>query len=272
MTRQTITACLVVYNEEAVIEQCLQSLQGVVEEILVAHDGECTDKTLDIAKKYGAKTFVLPHVGMCEPHRVFLLEKASCEWVLFIDADEFLSEALKKALPKLVEGKADGYEVIWPLWDGEKHITENGPYRPILFRRSQLYYLGFPHEPYHSYGTIEKVPYILEHRPKYNNFTFAKFRTKWVKWAKIQAQESLKPFSEIPRYNYPEKDWPRKMRLGRDFSFLFPFAWLITFYYSLRSGNWKQGSVGWKVAFMNASYFAMVYYFTTLYKLSPPKI
>ena len=44
--RQTISACLVVYNEEKVIRQCLDSIKGFVDEIILVHDGQCTDKTL----------------------------------------------------------------------------------------------------------------------------------------------------------------------------------------------------------------------------------
>lgn len=45
----SISACLVVRNEEAVIERCLESLAGVVDEIVLVHDGECEDRTLEIA-------------------------------------------------------------------------------------------------------------------------------------------------------------------------------------------------------------------------------
>ena len=47
-----ISAYLVVYHEEKVIERCLKSLVGVVNEIIVIHDGPCLDKTMEIAKKY----------------------------------------------------------------------------------------------------------------------------------------------------------------------------------------------------------------------------
>ena len=41
-----ISACTIVFNEEKKIRPCLKSLQGCVDEIIVIHDGKCSDKTL----------------------------------------------------------------------------------------------------------------------------------------------------------------------------------------------------------------------------------
>ena len=51
----TISACVVAHNEEAVIERCLASLDGVVDEIIFVHDGECRDRSLEIAERHGAR-------------------------------------------------------------------------------------------------------------------------------------------------------------------------------------------------------------------------
>lgn len=61
-----ISACLVVRNEEKVIERCLNSLKGAVDEILIVHDGECGDNTLKIAKKFNADIFIRPMAGVME--------------------------------------------------------------------------------------------------------------------------------------------------------------------------------------------------------------
>jgi hypothetical protein len=48
-----ISACLIVKNEEAVLEKCLASLQGIVDEIVVVDTGS-TDRTMEIARRFGA--------------------------------------------------------------------------------------------------------------------------------------------------------------------------------------------------------------------------
>ena len=52
-----ISACIISFNEEKKIEDCLKSLQPVVDEIIII-DSNSTDKTLEIAKKYTDKIFL----------------------------------------------------------------------------------------------------------------------------------------------------------------------------------------------------------------------
>ncbi len=83
---KTISVCLVVYNEEKIIERCLRSIQAVADEIILVHDGECSDNTLEIAKKYTDKIFIRPHTGDSSLHRVFTYNKAQGQWIFQIDA------------------------------------------------------------------------------------------------------------------------------------------------------------------------------------------
>ena len=55
--RNKISAFIVAYHEENLIERCLRSLVDVVDEIIVVHDGPCLDKTIKIAQKYTSKVF-----------------------------------------------------------------------------------------------------------------------------------------------------------------------------------------------------------------------
>ena len=91
-----ISACLVVHNEEKVIRRCLDSIKNVVDEIIVVHDGPCTDKTMEIAREYGAKIYEQPFNGEAEKHRPFSYRMTSGAWILQIDADEYLSKITKE--------------------------------------------------------------------------------------------------------------------------------------------------------------------------------
>ena len=52
----TISVCMIVKNEEAVLERCLDSLNGIAEEIIIVDTGS-TDKTKEIAAKYTDKIY-----------------------------------------------------------------------------------------------------------------------------------------------------------------------------------------------------------------------
>lgn len=238
-----ISACLVVYNEEKIIERCLKSLKNVVDEIIIVHDGECSDKTLEIAKKYGAKTFIRPHNGEAEKHRPFTYREAKYEWILQLDADEYLSEKLNNSIRDLVKDPSvDAYIFSWPLFDGQKYIKgfeDEG--RITLLRKSKLYYVGISHEAPQTYGNIkERLDLVLEHRPTYNNYTIKKVLTKWLKWNDIQAKEIVN-YKDADSFNIDDKDTNKlyvyyRKQINHPFIFLFRYI-TIDFIKKIISGK-----------------------------------
>ena len=85
----TISAALIVRNEERYLEGCLASLAGQVDEIVVVDTGS-TDKTTRIAESFGAKLLHWPWTGDFSAARNCALDVASRDWILYIDADERL--------------------------------------------------------------------------------------------------------------------------------------------------------------------------------------
>jgi len=219
----SISACLVVHNEEKLIERCLASLDGVVDEIVLVHDGPCADRTLEIARSHGARTFVQPRAGHGERWRVLAYEQARGDWILRVDADMYLSPELRQGLPQLVtRSDVNGYAFILPIWNGTRALTTAGPYHTALFRRERAHLLGMIQEPERVDPPVERVPLVLEHRPAYDNYSWRTMLSKWRRWAKVHADELLLPFDAIPKYNWTgSADWPPRRRL---LTRLMPFA------------------------------------------------
>jgi glycosyltransferase involved in cell wall biosynthesis len=200
----TISACLVVHHEESTIGRCLDSLHGVVDEIVVVHDGPCRDRTLAIAAGYGARVIEAPLYGHCERHTPLAYAEATGEWLLNLDADEFLSAALAARLGELVrDPDVDGYEFLWKHWDGERYVTEAGPYKLVLFRRRAARMVGLIHQPEAVDGSVRRVGLHLEHRPPSGHRTMGAMMTKWRRRARLHAREYVEPLDEVPRFNYP---------------------------------------------------------------------
>lgn len=107
-----ITACMLVMNEEKNLPEILENLRGCVKEI-VAVD-ESSDKSREILRRYGARIIDVPKnkqgLPSIEERRHLFHAAASSEWILYIDADERLSDELKANLLKLTEQK--DYDVI----------------------------------------------------------------------------------------------------------------------------------------------------------------
>jgi glycosyltransferase involved in cell wall biosynthesis len=253
-----ISAFLVIYNEEKHLKRCLESLEDVVDEIIVIHDGKCSDKSLGIAKDFGAKVFTQEHRGMREFHQVFAIEQCMYDWILQIDADEFLSIELKNEIRNLVKVKdVDAYSFVWPLWNGNKYITKNFPYKKILFRKDKMYYFSFPGKDPGTYGNLVQSPLVLEHQPLYNNYTFNRFKSKWMKWIDVHAKFFYR--EEYDTYNC-NKDVLKRFEssISKQRKYAHPILaplWMIqsTIVSMFRHGYWK--SLGtWKVAFLQGLY------------------
>jgi glycosyltransferase involved in cell wall biosynthesis len=258
-----ISANLVVRNEEKLIRKCLESIKDIVDEIIVIHDGECQDSTLEICREYTDKIFIRDFIGVAEPHRPFGYEQTTGEWILQIDADEFLSDGLRKKIGELsLNNDIVAYEFLWKLWDGKKYITKNWPHKRCLFRKSALSYLGIPNFIAEINGKTVISDLHLEHQPEYNNYTFETVKNKWEKWAKLQAEIYRKDFSSINKFNYHEDRWPKKIQFRRNHPlFLIPVEFVVTVGKNLISGGYKEGLIGFKVALMIGVYRILVNYY-----------
>ena len=107
-TSNKISAVIITLNEERNIARCLQSLQGIVDEIIVL-DSFSTDKTEDICRQFGVRFFKHPFEGHIQQKNK-ALEFATFDYVLSIDADEELSQELRKSILEIKESMSfDGY-------------------------------------------------------------------------------------------------------------------------------------------------------------------
>jgi glycosyltransferase involved in cell wall biosynthesis len=92
----SLSAVIITFNEELNIERCLVSLQGIAEEIVVV-DSFSTDKTEEICQRHHVKFIQNKFEGHIQ-QKNFAISCASNEWILSLDADEALSEELKKSI------------------------------------------------------------------------------------------------------------------------------------------------------------------------------
>lgn len=105
-----ISLCLIVRNEERNLDRCLASVDGIVDEIIVVDTGS-TDGTKEVARRFGSRVFDFPWRDDFAAARNFGLEQATGDWVLVLDADEYLEESGAAMLAELTTrpGAADVY-------------------------------------------------------------------------------------------------------------------------------------------------------------------
>jgi tetratricopeptide (TPR) repeat protein len=159
---------MIVKDAEPTLAQCLESVRGVVDEIVIGDTGS-TDSSTEIARRYGARIIAVPWENDFAKARNRVLESNRADWILFLDADEMLEGDAWQAIPPLVARRdVAGYKVtIWNyvltltnrLWDSpakpNPHRLEAARQYPAyvehqnvrLFRRDpEIYFEGRVHE------------------------------------------------------------------------------------------------------------------------------
>ena len=159
---------MIVKNAETTLAQCLESVRGVVDEIIIGDTGSM-DASAEIARRYGASIIAVRWENDFAKARNRVLERNRAEWILFMDADEMLDAEAGQAIPPLLARQdLAGYKVtIWNyvltltnrLWDSpakpNPHRLEAARQYPAyvehqnvrLFRRDpEIYFEGRVHE------------------------------------------------------------------------------------------------------------------------------
>ena len=93
-------------NEEKQIKDTLESVKNIADEIVLV-DEYSTDKTREIARKYGAKIYKNRHKKNFHESKQMAIEKAGGEWILQLDADERVTPELAKEIKKVTNMSND---------------------------------------------------------------------------------------------------------------------------------------------------------------------
>lgn len=135
-----LSVIIITKNEEHNIRRCLESVP-FADEIIVIDSGS-TDATIAIASEFTPHVVTMDWQGYgVQKQRA--LEKATGNWVLNLDADEFLSNSLQADIQRVIrENKADGYRIpIQMVFYGKPLRYSSSPQRHIrLFKREGARY------------------------------------------------------------------------------------------------------------------------------------
>ena len=139
-----ISAALMVRDEEKNLPRCLESIKDLVDEIIVVDTGS-KDRTLEIAREYGAKTFFQPWQYDFSLHRNESISKCSGDWILIIDADEEIVGKRKKLEKWLKRAPASIDCAVLELRDMQGAETFMSFNSARIFRRGKIHYENIVH-------------------------------------------------------------------------------------------------------------------------------
>ncbi len=155
---------MIVKNEEENLPRCLNSVANIVDEIIIVDTGS-TDRTVEIARKYGAKIYHHTWENSFSKARNYSLKYATCDWILILDADEELSKEDAPRLKEIV--KDNNYAVIsFVIKNKFKDSTQESYANMIrLFKNfNGIYYEGIVHNTIKCSGKrLESSLSIIHH-------------------------------------------------------------------------------------------------------------
>lgn len=139
-----LSACMIVKDEVDVLERCLASLQGLVDEVVI-YDTGSTDGSIELARNLGAKVVEGYWDDDFGRARNAALDECSGEWILHIDADEVFEGRPHTVRDMLTLASATSLQVeILNVSEGGKNDVVHRPCR--LFKREEFHWRGRLHE------------------------------------------------------------------------------------------------------------------------------
>jgi len=170
MTAASLSVCIITLNEERNLPRCLKSVEQLATETIVV-DSLSQDRTSEIAQAAGAIVHRQEFLGY-EKQKQLALEKATGDWILCLDADEWLDAPLREAITEALRSSvADvtGYLVNRrPYYLGR--WVDHGGWSPewklrMVRRGCGRWTGGDPHERLETTGATRRLPGRLLHFP-----------------------------------------------------------------------------------------------------------
>ena len=194
--RQKISAVVIAKNEENSLVDCIEALRFCDE--IIAIDDYSTDRTLEITKSLKVSVFQHHLNSDFSKMRNFGLEKSTGDWVLFVDADERISNDLQKEIvEKIQEESIDGFFIPREdvIWGRKLKYGEAGNIKLLrLGRRTKGKWKGKVHEVWDIKGKIDYLKNPIVHYP---HQTLTEFLDEINAYSSIRAEELFKEKKEV---------------------------------------------------------------------------
>ncbi|WP_349410171.1 glycosyltransferase [Pseudalkalibacillus sp. SCS-8] len=162
----SISLCMIVKDEEATIERCLNSVKDVVDEINIVDTGS-TDRTKEIVSKYTERVYDFKWENHFAKARNFSFERATKEYILWLDADDVFLEEERRKLAELKENLDPSIDSVTMKYilgmDENGNITSVIRRNRLVKRSNGFKWHGMVHEYLEVGGNILNSDISLTH-------------------------------------------------------------------------------------------------------------
>jgi len=204
--KSKISVALATFNEEKNIGECLESVKDLADEIVVV-DGTSTDKTVEIARKYGAKVIVTNNQPIFHINKQKAIDKCRGDWILQLDADERVTLELAKEIKSTIEQSNN--ETINAYFIPRKNyflghwLRKTGQYPDGVIRFFKKGKAWLPCKSVHEQMEVEgKVGWLKGHLLHYPYPTFSEYLKKSNRYTTLTAQGMLEKGEQPSFWGY----------------------------------------------------------------------
>lgn len=197
--RATLAIVMMTKNEETRLAACLDRVVGWADEIVIIDDLS-TDRTVEIARRYTEKIYAIASQDDHFAQWNRGIDRAVSDWILHIDADEWVTSALQQAIDAALadDGGHSAFRLMRLNYFLGRPMRHGGWHHPhlILFRRDRARCVGTGiHVRLEVQGTIGQLDADIEHYP----FTsVAQFIQRQNHYASVDARVLVKERGRVP--------------------------------------------------------------------------
>lgn len=254
MNNQELSVVLATYNEEKNLSDCLESVRGLADEIVIV-DGTSTDKTVEIAKRYGAKVYITDNPPIFHINKQKAIDLATKDWVLQLDADERITPELAREIKNVISQKprTKNQEQINGYWLPRKNfflgrfLMKGGQYPDYTLR---LYRRGkgkLPQKDVHEQAVVEgKVEYLTHPLIHIADPDFKRYLLRFKRYTNLLATE------------YEEKHVGKNPYAVCKYMLVLPVYWFLLTYF--RHKGFMDSWQGFIFSFFSSLRFPVSYY------------
>jgi glycosyltransferase involved in cell wall biosynthesis len=189
----TLSVILITRNEEANLRDCLASLEGLAQQVVVV-DTASTDGTIAIAQEFGATIAQPADWPGFGPQKNRALDLATCDWILSLDADERLTPELRSEIAAVLAnpGHTTCFAIPRLSWYCGRFIRHSGwnpDYVDRLFQRGKARFSNdLVHERLIPSGSVVKLKNQMLH---YSFMNYSQVLQKIDRYSSASAEQAF---------------------------------------------------------------------------------
>lgn len=261
-----LTIAIPVKNEEKNLPGCLKAIGTDLAQHIVLIDSGSTDKTKAIANEHGIEVIDFVWDGKFPKKRNWFLRHhvPKTKWVLFLDADEYLTEDFIKELrEKLSKDDKIGYWLNYTIYFMGKKLKGGYPLKKMaLFQVGSGEYERIDEDMWsnldmevHEHpilaGDIGTIKSKIEHRDFRGVSHYMNKHNEYASW------EAYRFIKTVENNHSTTLTWKQKIKYKlMSSSLIGPLYFLGSFFFY---GGWKDGTTGFAFALLKMSYFTQIY-------------